>query len=79
MTLKERKAAAPTAAPRHNRDNGVYHNLHRPSSEKAKEQLGDILLALHTPLERQQRGQLWRSFERQLHHYVDLRELGGAL
>jgi len=76
MVAKRRKAAAPTTAPKNNQPNKDYSISNEQSSEKLKEQLGEVLFYLQTPLGRKQRTVYWNIFENMLREYSGLRNYG---
>ena len=76
MNIPKKKAAALTATPKHNQQQIVYHLPPGPSSGTTKGQLGELLLALCTPLDLKRQQQLLRAFDVKLRRYLDLRDLG---
>lgn len=78
MNEQKKKPLPSTAAPKASQRHKDYHNSCNRPSEKTREQLGRILLALalQTPLSPKQQSVLWRAFEFKLRQYVGLRVCG---
>ena len=77
---KDRTVATPIAtAQNYNQLNGTYQNCAPRSSENLKEQIGELLLHLQTPLSQQQRQKGWELFAPMLRRYVDLKTCGGTV
>ncbi len=76
LAIRER-AAAPTTAPKHNRQLESYRDS--VSGSRAKLQVGKLLLTLQAPLSQNQRKEYWVEFESRLRRYVDLKICEGTL
>ena len=74
MLSKKRRGVSDKTAPNNNQLQESYRNS--ASVSRVKLQIGELLLALQTPLNRKQERNIWVLFESKLRQYYDLKVSG---